>query len=126
MEKKIEYGYVVNLSESTSPGSHCSGLYINKATKASYCNSFGFFLRGHHIQDFVTKNCTRFEYNKQQLQQIKSKVCGMYATCFILHMSNGGTLKQFTDKFSKRFLTIILLRKLQLLFTKFYFPLEIF
>lgn len=74
----------------------------NKGRKASYFDSFGFFPRGYHIADFIKKNCTRFEYNEHHFQQLKSKVCGMYAACFILHMSHDGALKTFIDKFSKR------------------------
>lgn len=108
----LEYGFVVNLSDSSSLGSHWTGLYIGKGGTgksgsgkgrfASYCDSFGFFPRGYHIEDFIKKNCTRYEYNDQQLQQISSKVCGMYAACFILHISNGGSLQSFIDKFCKR------------------------
>lgn len=113
MDQKFDYGFVVNLSHSSEPGSHWTGLYIKRiknvksndksvALKASYFDSYGFVPKSFYLRDFIKNNCKKFQYNEHQFQQLSSKVCGMYASCFILHMSSGGTLKSFIDKFSKK------------------------
>lgn len=98
--KNGEYGFVINLSRSSEAGSHWVGLYI-KDSAATYLDSYAFQPKSFYINDFIKKNCITFEYNKQQLQQLNSTVCGMYASLFILHMMNGGTLKTFNNRFSK-------------------------
>ena len=107
LNKKFEYGFVVNLSHSSESGSHWIGLYVKRkrgttdSFYATYCDSFGFPAKSFYLQDFIKKKCKKVEYNDRQFQQLSSKVCGMYASCFILHMAEGGTLKSFADKFSK-------------------------
>ncbi len=105
-EKKLnsakEYGFVVNLSRSTEAGSHWGGLYINRKRDGFYVDSFSFSPRSFYLTDFINKNCESFKYNDVQIQKTISKICGMYATCFIVHMANGGTLSSYIGKFSKK------------------------
>lgn len=107
IKKNREYGIVVNLSNSSEPGSHWTGLYINNNKNSqsgafgAFFDSYGFSPRSFYIEDFIKQNCSNCSYNQRQLQQLTSKVCGMYAACFVMHMSNGGTLDSFTGKFSK-------------------------
>lgn len=104
--KNREYGFVMNLSRSTEPGSHWTALYIDKKRKASYFDSYGFRFadKNHHIRRLIKENCKRVYCNKQQLQQLNSSVCGMYASLFILHMMNGGSVKTFASRFTKNLL----------------------
>jgi len=62
---------------------------------------YGFPPKSFFLQDFISKNGRKFEYNDRQMKQLSTKVCGTYAASFILHMSESGTLKSFADKFSK-------------------------
>lgn len=101
IKKKKEYGIVINLSVSSESGSHWTGLYIDSKKNAFYMDSLGFKYKSNFIDKFINKNCKTYTYNKTQLQQLNSKVCGMYSTCFILHMMSGGTLELFIQKFSK-------------------------
>lgn len=104
LKKNKEHGFVINLSRASERGSHWASLYIDKQRNATWCCSFAFKPRGHQIRNFINKNCKTFSYNKQQLQQLNSSVCGMYATLFILHMMNNGTLNSFVKHFSKNLL----------------------
>lgn len=106
INKNKEYGIVMNLSISSEAGSHWSGLYIDRDQNATYLDSYGFRARGYYTDWFIKQNCKTFTYNKQHLQQLNSKVCGMYATLFILEMLRGGTLKTFTHQFSKNNLVL--------------------
>lgn len=105
-KKKIEkknrsYGLVVNLSRKAESGSHWISIFIdntcynnnnyNEQTgygKTYFMDSYGFMPRSWYITEFLKKNCRNVEYCQQQLQQIQSNVCGMYAACFIIHMAN--------------------------------------
>lgn len=117
INKNKEYGIVMNLSISSEVGSHWSGLYIDRNQNATYLDSYGFRARGCYTDRFIKQNCKTFAYNKHQLQQLNSKVCGMYATLFILDMMHGGTLKTFTSQFSKNNLVLndIIIQKKYLL-----------
>lgn len=113
INKGTEYGFVINLSKSDDIGTHWTSIYINKDGKSSYMDSYGFKPRGYHIESFIKKNCKHFQHNIQQLQQLNSKVCGMYAALFILHMMNGGTIHQFISILSKNlFLNDLVVEKL--------------
>lgn len=104
LQKNKEYGFVINLSRSTEPGSHWCGLFIDKHRNATWLCSFGMHPRGYDIAEFIKRNCKHFSYNKSPLQQLKYTVCGMYAAMFIIHMMRGGTLDSFTNHFSKNLL----------------------
>lgn len=111
LKKNTNYGLVVNLSRKTDSGSHWIGIYIDNENgvgkkrkgcgKGFYFDSYGFVPKSWYLIEFLKKNCRNVEYCHQQLQQIQSKVCGMYAASFIVHMANGQTYKHFLDKFSK-------------------------
>jgi len=98
------YGLVINLSRGNEIGSHWTSAYINKERICSYHDSFAFRPRSWYLTDFFKKNCVHVEYSSRQIQQLNSKVCGMYAASFIIHMISGGNLKSFIDKFSKNLL----------------------
>lgn len=104
LEKNKEYGFVINLSRATEPGTHWTALYIDKQRNATWFCSYSFKPQGYYIQNFFKKNCKRISCNKNQLQQLNSTVCGMYATLFILHMMNKFTLSSFEKRFSKNLL----------------------
>lgn len=104
LKKNKQYGLVINLSKSSEIGSHWTSVFIDNHQNATWFCSYAFKPRGYHIKEFINKNCKTFSYNSVQLQQLNSTVCGMYATLFILHMMNGGTLSNFTNQFSKNLL----------------------
>lgn len=104
------YAIIINLSKSNEMGSHWCAIYIDKgccgslSRNGSYFDSYGFKPRSWYLLEFIEKNCKRIIYNTRQIQQLTSKVCGMYASCFLIHMIKGGTLASFVQKFSKNLL----------------------
>lgn len=104
LKPHYNYGLVINLSKSTAVGSHWISAYINKDRVCSYMDSYSFKERSWYLTDFLKENCVHVEYSSRQLQQLNSKVCGMYAASFIVHMVQGGNLRSFIDKFSKNLL----------------------
>lgn len=104
LRNNIDYAFVVNLSKSTSIGSHWISIYIDKFRSGYFMCSYGFKPRSYQLHDFLRKNCRRVLYNNRQLQQLQSNVCGMYASYFIIHMAKGHSFHDFADKFSKNLL----------------------
>lgn len=121
-KKKLEsdrsYGFIINLSKKSEPGSHWVSVYIDNnptrknkrkngksSSDAYYFDPYVLFRpKSWQLIKFLNKNARKVEYNGQQLQQLHSNVCGMYAACFIIHMANGNRFNFFLDKFSKNLL----------------------
>lgn len=104
LKNGFAYGFVINLSKISEPGSHWVSLYIDKKRNGFYFDSFGFKPKSYHLLDFIKKNCKNISYNTRQLQQLNSKVCGMYAACCIIHLAKGHSFNDYVGKFSKNLL----------------------
>lgn len=104
LHKNRAYAFVINLSKITEPGSHWIGLYVDNQRNGFYMDSYGFKPRSFQLKEFLKNNCKTVSYNTQQLQQLTSKVCGMYASCFIIHMVKGHRFTDYMSKFSKNLL----------------------
>ncbi len=121
LNKNKNYGFVINLSINADRGSHWIGLYIEKAHHTDrhirhrnnqrkirrngfFMDSYAFEPKSWYLIDFIKRNCNHIEYIGQQIQQLHSTVCGMYAAYFIIHMSKGFRFNDFIAKFSKNLL----------------------
>lgn len=101
LKKNCEYGFIINLSRINDIGTHWVALFINAKREGFYLDSYAFRPRSWYLTDFIEKQCKSISYNKQQLQQLTSKVCGMYAACFLIHMIEGYPAWLYLKKFSK-------------------------
>lgn len=105
LKKNCIYAFIINLSKITDGnGSHWVALFIDRARNGSYYDSYGFRPKSFYLIDFIRKHCKTLDYNKKQVQQLSSKVCGLYAATFLIHMLNGHSLELYTKKFSKNLL----------------------
>lgn len=95
------YAYIINLSKKSEFGSHWICLFITRDRQAYYVDSYAFMPKSWHLLSFIQKNCSKVTYATQQLQQLHTKVCGMYTCCFAAHMANGNTFDAFMAQFSK-------------------------
>jgi hypothetical protein len=75
--------YIVNLDNSDGPGTHWTVLYKINDGFSFWWDSFG-FPAPEEIEDLLHK----YEYNKKQIQDIKSTSCGFYCIAFIKFMIN--------------------------------------
>lgn len=101
LKRGRNYAFVTNLSKITDVGSHWIAMYIDKEGNGCYFDSYGFQPKSFQLLDFLKYNCKSVKYNCRQIQQLTSKVCGMYAACFIIHMVKGCEFTDFIRKFSK-------------------------
>jgi hypothetical protein len=84
LKKPLKDGfYIINLDNSTGEGTHWTALYKINDGFSLYYDSFG-FPAPEEIEDLLHK----YEYNKKQIQDIKSTSCGFYCIAFIKFMIN--------------------------------------
>lgn len=84
LKKPLKDGfYIINLDDSTGEGTHWTALYKINDGFSFYYDSFG-FIAPSEIEDLLHK----YEYNKKQIQDIKSTSCGFYCIAFIKFMIN--------------------------------------
>jgi hypothetical protein len=84
LKKPLKDGfYIINLDNSDGPGTHWTALYKINDGFSLYYDSFG-FPAPEEIEDLLHK----YEYNKKQIQDIKSTSCGFYCIAFIKFMIN--------------------------------------
>lgn len=84
LKKPLKDGfYIINLDNSDGPGTHWTALYKINDGFSFYYDSFG-FIAPSEIEDLLHK----YEYNKKQIQDIKSTSCGFYCIAFIKFMIN--------------------------------------
>lgn len=98
-------GFIVNLSAASEPGTHWIALWIDPTNKNQendgyLFDSYGFDARVDKIQEFLSKYCKNWNHNVKQLQQVHTRVCGMYAAAFLYYVSNGVSPAAFLRNFT--------------------------
>lgn len=93
-------GFIINLSDHTSIGSHWVGLFIDRHGVAEYFDSFGFPPRQRDIVRFIKKNSKNMLFNERQIQHIVSNKCGKFVVLFILCKLYNKSVPEIIAKFS--------------------------
>jgi hypothetical protein len=83
--KKLPAGFVVNLSPSNHPGTHWIAIAIDKDQNGTYFCSYGMDCEVDEIQKFLIIQCKTVNYNKRQIQQMKSRFCGEHCAVFLFY-----------------------------------------
>jgi hypothetical protein len=91
--------FIANTDEQGKPGTHWVAIFIPKAGKSEYFDSYGLspFVKSH--LSFLNKE--NWTYNKIEMQSLTSNVCGHYCLMFLASRMNGHTLKSFQSLFTK-------------------------
>ncbi len=98
---KLPIGLVINLSTSKEAGSHWVALTVDEEKKAFYFDSYGLPpITNSSVEKFIHKNSKSFDFNRKQLQQEKSDVCGKYAAMFVLSFFLGNSPQDFVKDFT--------------------------
>jgi hypothetical protein len=74
--------YIINLNNSTEPGSHWVALIKSKNDLLYYWDSYGM----PPLIEILKINKNKIFYNKYNIQDIKDENCGYYCIWFIYHM----------------------------------------
>ncbi len=73
---------VCNTDPSTKPGRHWVAICIDDYGRGEYFDSFGRAPNG-HFERYMNANCSRWTFNKRQLQSIISAFCGFYCCVYV-------------------------------------------
>jgi len=94
-------GFIINTDNSNKPGSHWVALFIDENNNAEYFDSFGIFPICCEIYKLLRiNNVKKFSFNKNQIQSIFSKNCGIFCILYLKMRCNNFTLKEFINIFS--------------------------
>ena len=92
-------GYVINLDDFNSIGTHWITLYVN-GNNIIYFNSFGYEHIPKEIEDFIgKKNIITGIY---RIQACKSVMCGYFSNGFLDFMLEGKSFQDYTTLFSPK------------------------
>ena len=109
---KFPCAYVINVDESTEPGSHWVAIYALNTSKALYYDSLGKVPPPEIIADHMAKQFKTVEFQYKGIQNPSSDACGQYAIFFIYMAANKIPLRSIhrilqntknPDKFVKDF-----------------------
>ena len=93
---------IVNLSPSTSGGSHWIVIFVDKNRRGLYFDSLG-RKPPRPILKFLRKNCKYFSINRIQYQADDSVFCGLFCIVFIyFKVRNQNILSSFNTKNLKK------------------------
>jgi hypothetical protein len=91
--------YIINLDPSSLPGSHWVAVFFASNGSAEYFDSYG-LPPPKDISSFLKNNSFKYICNGQQIQDIRTAVCGQYCAYFLLKRCNNNSMKQVLHPFS--------------------------
>lgn len=84
--KRVE-SFILNLDNSSGPGSHWGSVFKKDHNEAYYYDSYGNLGPPRELVTYLTK-CEIF-YNRERDQEDNTFVCGQLCLCFLYEMSCG-------------------------------------
>lgn len=91
---------VINLDNDRKPGSHWVCVFVDDSGRGEYFDTFGRPPSG-PIKNYLMRNCSRWTYNRRQIQSAASSYCGHYCILYCIFRSRGLDLNKFVCMFSK-------------------------
>lgn len=90
---------VINLDDSTGPGTHFSCYYNDPQGKhIEYFDSYG-AVPPKNIEKYLRTSGKKIAWNTSQYQPIDSVLCGFYCIYFIQERAKGNTMFEVLSKF---------------------------
>ena len=96
-------GYIVNTDPQDKPGKHWLGIW-KKGDVCEVMESFALPLEYYQVEPLNEWIVIHWKYvvtNTMSLQAVNSKSCGHYALMYLEEKTNGQTLQEFLNQFSK-------------------------
>jgi hypothetical protein len=91
--------YIINLDPSSEPGSHWVAIFFDRRGFAEYFDSFS-LPPPKDIVKFLETNSFVYTCNGQQLQHVRTAVCGQYCVYFLIGRCSNKTMSQVLQPFS--------------------------
>jgi hypothetical protein len=79
---------VCNTDPSTQAGQHWIAIYVDKNGHGEYFDSFG-RPPDKHFEQYMNSKCSRWIFNKKQLQSVISAFCGYYCCVYVAFRCRG-------------------------------------
>jgi len=90
---KVPAALIVNLDESSSPGSHWIALFFTKSKKCEYFDSYG-RKPNNCILQYITRHVKSYTYNNICVQDLWSISCGQMSLYFLIWHCRGISFRQ--------------------------------
>jgi hypothetical protein len=74
---------VCNTDKSTKPGQHWIAIHVDTDGRGEHFDSFG-RAPNEQFEVYMNKHCTKWTFNRRQLQSIISSFCGYYCYMFCM------------------------------------------
>lgn len=91
--------YIVNLDQSSEPGSHWVAIYLSNNSPAEYFDSYGIPPVYREIKNFLDNNSIQWTYNSTCLQKYRTAMCGQYCAYFIIQRTLNKSLHEIIKSF---------------------------
>lgn len=91
-------GYIVNISRINEVGMHWVAMYFEN-NSGEFFDSFGNppETYGSTFVNFLVKNCSHYNFNRKQLQDFSSDICGAYCIFYLICKSRGVSLSNIVN-----------------------------
>ena len=100
LKRKKKGLFIINTAKRSEPGEHWVLVFFSPRG-ATYFDSFGMPPLHSEILNFVDANMP-VQYNKEQLQNVYSTVCGQYACVFAAKLAAGYSMQEIRAKYFSR------------------------
>lgn len=90
---------VMNLDPHDQAGSHWVCLYIENG-HGEYFDSYGESPPVKNFVSFIKRNCTSWNFNRNELQSLNTDVCGDYCIWFLSERARGKSMQDIVSQFS--------------------------
>lgn len=93
---------VINLDDSTQPGSHWVTVYIDTNNKGEYFDSYG-REPNETLKNYMHKYTTNIKHNKKCIQQPLTATCGQLCIYYLVWRSRGVPMKNIVNSLDKSY-----------------------
>jgi hypothetical protein len=90
---------VCNTDPKWKPGKHWIAIYVDKNGCGEYFDSFG-VPPNKHFEGYLDLKCSRWTFNRKQLQSRISSFCGYYCCLFVILRCKGFDMTKIVGMFT--------------------------
>ena len=90
--------YIVNTERSNKAGEHWVAVIFNNNDNVLYFDSYGLPPLETEIINFLNNHSSSWRYNRQRLQSLQSKVCGLYCIFTLDAAARGYNIQKYLQQ----------------------------
>lgn len=93
---------VANTHPSFKPGEHWVAFYFDEHGQAEYFDSYGLRPSNKYFKRFLSRNCSKYGFNRHRLQSDFTSLCGNYCCIYLYNKVRGISLRKMLSQFDKQ------------------------